>query len=97
MPHVGCPLISNVMSHEKRGLPKSGEKPTKSREKKMKSREKILALLSQDNTLSAAALAEQIGITPKAVEKQIAKMKADGVLRRIGPDKGGYWQVIEKS
>lgn len=75
----------------------SGEKPTKSREKKMKSREKILALLSQDNTLSAAALAEQIGITPKAVEKQIAKMKADGVLRRIGPDKGGYWQVIEKS
>ena len=75
----------------------SGEKSTKSREKKMKSREKILALLSQDNTLSAAALAEQIGITPKAVEKQIAKMKADGVLRRIGPDKGGYWQVIEKS
>ncbi len=33
----------------------SGEKPQKSREKKVKSREKIMALLSQDNTLSAAA------------------------------------------
>lgn len=61
---------------------------------KMKSREKIIALLSHDNTLSATALAELIGITPKAVEKQIAKMKADGALKRIGPDKGGYWQIM---
>ena len=76
--------------------PISGEKPQKSREKKVKSREKIMTLLSQDNTLSAATLAEQIGITAKAVEKQIAALKADGVLRRIGPDKGGYWQVVEK-
>ncbi len=56
-----------------------------------------MALLSQDNTLSAATLAERIGITAKAVEKQIARMKADGVLRRIGPDRGGYWQVVEKT
>ncbi|MDE7074152.1 MAG: Fic family protein [Odoribacter sp.] len=56
--------------------------------------EKIIALLSQDNTLSATALAERIGITPKAVEKHIAKMKAEGILKRIGPDKGGYWQVV---
>lgn len=75
----------------------SGEKPGKSREKKAKSREKIIALLSQDNTLSATALARRIGITPKAVEKQIARLKADGTLRRIGPDKGGYWQVVEKA
>lgn len=60
----------------------------------MKSREKIIALLSQDNTLSAAALAERIGITPKAVEKHIAKMKAEGILKRIGPDKGGHWQIV---
>lgn len=60
----------------------SREKPTKSREKKVKSREKIIALLSQDNALSATALAERIGITPKAVEKQIARLKADGVLQR---------------
>lgn len=44
---------------------KSGEKPAKSREKKVKSREKIIALLSQGNTLSAAALAQRIRIPPK--------------------------------
>lgn len=61
----------------------------------LKSREKIIVLLSQDNSLSAAALAERIGITPKAVEKHIARMKAEGILKRIGPNKGGYWQIME--
>ncbi len=74
----------------------SGEKISKQGEKKLKSREKIIVLLSQDNTLSAAVLAERIGITPKAVEKHIARLKADGVIKRIGPDKGGYWQIIKK-
>ena len=67
----------------------------KSKEKPAKSREKIIALLSQDN--SATALTQRIGIPPQAVEKQIAGLKADGALRRIGPDKGGYWQVVEKT
>lgn len=74
----------------------SREKTPKEGEKKLKSRERIIVLLSQDNTLSAAALAERIGITPKAVEKHIARLKADGVIKRIGPDKGGHWQVIKK-
>lgn len=65
----------------------------KSREKKTGSREKIIALLSEDGALTMAALARRIGITPKAVEKQIARLKADGILERIGPDMGGRWHV----
>ena len=72
---------------------KGGEKTTKSREKKQKSREKILELLSGDGSLSAAALAARISITPKAVEKHLARLKAAGRLRRVGPDKGGHWMV----
>ena len=72
---------------------KSREKVTKSREKTIKSREKIIDLLSKENTLSAAAIAERIGITPKAVEKQISKLKAEGIIKSVGPDKGGYWSV----
>lgn len=76
---------------------KSREKIAKSREKITKSREKIIALLSNDNTLTMAAIARQIGITQKAVEKQIARLKADGIIKRIGPDKGGHWLVIKDS
>ena len=75
---------------------KSREKKQKSREKKQKSREKILELLSGDGSLSAAALAARIGITPKAVEKHLARLKAEGRLRRVGPDKGGHcWTVVD--
>ena len=76
--------IGNEESKEK--TPKGGVKPTKSREK-------IVALLSEDGKLSAAALAEKIGISAKAVEKHLANLKANGIIERIGPAKGGYWKV----
>ncbi|HKM11857.1 MAG TPA: Fic family protein [Bacteroidales bacterium] len=62
-------------------------------EKTLKSRDKIIALLSEDGTLSAKALSTKIGITPKAVEKHLARLKADGIIERIGPARGGYWRV----
>ena len=62
-------------------------------EKTVKSREKIVALLAEDGTLSAAALAAKIGISAKAIEKHLANLKAAGIIERIGPAKGGYWKV----
>lgn len=65
------------------------------REKKPKSREKILRLLEAHPEYSAKTLATAIGITEKGVEKQLAKLKADGLLKREGPDKGGKWCVLK--
>ena len=48
----------------------------KSREKSAKSREKIVALLAEDGTLSAAALAVKIGISAKAIKKHLASLSA---------------------
>ena len=71
----------------------SRKKTTKGREKPQKSRVKIVALLSEDGKLSAVALAKKIGISAKSVEKHLANLKADGIIERIGPAKGGYWKV----
>ncbi|MGM9748007.1 MAG: DUF977 family protein [Lachnospiraceae bacterium] len=68
---------------------KSREKSPEGGEKRIKSREKIIALLSENGKLSASDLATRIGISAKAVEKHLAKLKAEGILQRIGPDKGG--------
>ena len=72
---------------------KGREKTPESREKTEKSREKIIRLLAEDGKLSAAALAERLGISAKAVEKHLARLKADGIIERIGPAKGGWWKV----
>ena len=60
----------------------------------LKSREKILFLLKQDPSFTTRKLAEAIGITTKAIEKQLAKLKAEGFIERDGPDKGGKWRVL---
>jgi predicted HTH transcriptional regulator len=54
-----------------------------------------VALLAENSKLSAVALAERIGISAKAVEKHLSNLKADGIIKRIGPDKGGHWEVVE--
>lgn len=76
-------------------MPKGREKTEKGGEKKLNSREKILLLLQDNPEMSASALADKIGITRKGVEKQLARLKAAGIIRRVGPDKGGRWEVLK--
>ena len=75
------------------GVEESREKTSKGGDKPTKSRDKIIALLSENGELSAVALAKKIGISAKAIEKHLANLKADGIIERIGPAKGGYWRV----
>jgi ATP-dependent DNA helicase RecG len=60
-----------------------------------KTREKVLAIIAELPTITTAELAERIGITAKGIEWQLGKLKADGRVRRVGPDKGGHWEIIE--
>lgn len=60
-----------------------------------KSSEKILAIIEQTPTISAVKIAEMIGISPRAVEKHIAKLKEQGKIKRVGSAKGGHWQIMK--
>lgn len=40
-------------------------------------------------------MGETLGISKWAVLKQIDNLKEQGRIRRIGPAKGGHWEVIE--
>lgn len=59
-----------------------------------KSSEKILTLLKANPELAAREVADSLGITQRAVEKQISKLREEGRLRRIGPARGGHWEVL---
>ena len=61
-----------------------------------KSSEKILRMMAEQPTITTALIAQKIGISTRAVDKQIAKLKASGRLQRIGADKGEHWEVINK-
>lgn len=73
---------------------KSTEKKTSGSEKSTKSSEKILRIVSENPNATTEIMAEQIGISTRAVEKHLANLKAKGLLLRVGPDKGGHWVVV---
>jgi len=58
-----------------------------------KTEEQILAFLREQPAATIPELADKLGVTTRAVEKQISKLKKSNQLRRIGPAKGGHWEV----
>ena len=61
-----------------------------------KTAQKIIDLVISDPSISAEAMAYRIGISSRAVEKQIAKLRSMGILIREGATFGGYWRIIVK-
>lgn len=56
--------------------------------------EKILNLLKDNPKISTAALANETGLSRRGIEWNIQQLKAKGLISRIGPDKGGYWEIM---
>jgi len=66
----------------------------KSREKsREKSKEKILRLMIQNPEITTRELSDVLDLSIAGVEKTIRMLKGQKKLRRVGPDKGGRWEV----
>ena len=74
----------------------SPEKSSEKSSEKMsvKTDARILELLRTDGHLAISDLATALELSTRAIEKQLRKMQNSGRLRRIGPDKGGHWEVL---
>lgn len=60
-----------------------------------KTTQKILAILRRHPSVSRKEIAESLGkITEDGVKYHLDKLKSEGIIRRIGPAKGGHWEVI---
>ena len=60
------------------------------------SQRKMLALMRENPKISKQKMAEIIGISTTAIDKNIKILKSTDCIKRIGPDKGGHWKVNEK-
>ena len=94
----GCLFIATVHRKELVGSaePEIGSGTIESSPKSSpKTEDLIIELLRRDAMISTEQLGETLGISKRAVLKQIQKLKAQGRLKRIGPAKGGYWEVVK--
>ncbi len=58
-------------------------------------KETLLKALQTQPELSVAALAEWMGSTPASVRHHLRVLQTQGRIRRVGPNKGGQWEVLD--
>jgi ATP-dependent DNA helicase RecG len=75
---------------DKQELEKGKEKTTQ------KTTQKIIEAIVNKSDITQKELAAVIGITEDGVKYHVTRLREKGVLKRIGPDKGGYWEVVKK-
>ena len=77
---------------------KSGQKKAvrKKRSEKsgQKTVDKLLSLLKANPRLTQEGMVNALMVTRSTIQKHLANLKSAGRIRRVGPDKGGHWEVL---
>jgi len=61
-----------------------------------KTDQKTLALIKENPYMGREELSKKLGnITESGVKYNLNKLKKNGAIKRVGPDKGGYWEVLK--
>lgn len=64
-------------------------------EKLTENRQLIIDAMSKNSLITISELSHIIGLTTRAIEKNINYLKSNHYIKRVGSDKGGYWEVIK--
>lgn len=62
-----------------------------------KTTQKILDLIDLNPYMTRNEMAIECAVTPDAIKLQLKNLKDKGVIRRVGADRGGYWEIINHS
>jgi len=49
--------------------------------------------MKQKDTISMEEMADKLNVNIKTIKRDLQKLKQKSLLRRIGPDKGGHWEI----
>ena len=70
----------------------SGETKVKT---KVKTGDLILDLIKVNHSIAREEMAKALNLTIDGIDWNIRKLIKEGKLKRIGPDRGGYWEVVD--
>ena len=91
---VGGDIVENVVGKDLNDVEKPSDVVDNVVENKKNVVENILASISKNSTISTKKLAAMCSLSERQVQRIMTKLKEQGVIRRIGPDKGGRWEII---
>ena len=56
--------------------------------------EKILVAIAENPKVSQKQLSELLGVSRRSIEWNMKKLQNKGIIKRVGPDKGGEWVIL---
>ncbi len=56
---------------------------------------KLIEIIKQDPMITYNSLVDIIGIARSGIAKHLSNLQKANIIRRIGPDKGGHWEVVK--
>ncbi len=62
---------------------------------KKATKEKIIELLRNNPNLSRSDLSVILKLSEDGIQYHLNDLKKKGIIKRVGPDKGGHWEVKE--
>ena len=83
------------ISSQKGTQKKVGVNTEKVRSKYGENAEQIILAISSNQFIKTYEMAEKTNLSQSTIEKIVAKLKKAGLLKRVGPDKGGHWEIVK--
>ncbi len=88
-------LFSDTYQAADAAVRESGAWDTTQKTTQKSTRDRIIDCLGAEPRLTRAELAERVGLSPEGIKYYLRNLKADGLIRRVGSDRAGYWEVLK--
>ena len=82
-------LILDLLKEGGQGTPQ-----TTTQKSDQKSVQKIVDFISENPNITTQEMANLLGINRSIVARHIKTLQEKGIIQRVGPDKGGHWEIL---
>ena|SRR3989344_6812916 len=56
----------------------------------------IIEIMKKNSKITIPEIARELNVNEKTIKRDIEKIRESGRVKRIGPDKGGHWEILTK-
>lgn len=95
VPYNWIPKEGEVENEESQKSSHETEVDEKVNEKVNERQRLIISVITENPYITQSELAKILEISLVHVNKNMKKLQEKGLIRRIGPDKGGHWEVVD--
>ena len=81
-------ILDAIKKHKKKVTAKVAVKVTANQQK-------IISAINENPYITQEELSKKVGIAVKNIKENMKKLQEHGIIRRIGADKNGHWEIVK--